>query len=68
MTKSMSTHERREMDQRLQSFLIEFTRVSHMEPRERYLYPIMKGVPFSDLETALMMATIDYAKAANENS
>ncbi len=65
MTASMSNSE---MDLRFQNFLTEFTKVSLMQPRERYLYPIMRGVPFSDLETALMMAGIDYAKAANENS
>ena len=68
MTTRMSNSERREMDLRFQSFLIEFTRISLMEPRERFLHPIMRGVPFCDLETALMMANIDYAKAANENS
>lgn len=37
-----------------------------MRPREHYLCPIMKGVPFSDLETALMMADIAHAKIAND--
>ena len=41
-------------------FLRDIKSVSKMTPKEQYLYRVMDGVPFKDLETALMMAKDDY--------
>lgn len=54
-------------DLRLKKFLRRITAVSKLSPREEYLYPIMDGVPFKDLETALMMAIIAFKEAINDN-
>lgn len=54
-------------DQRLHRFLRRIKAVSRLVPREKYLYPIMDGVPFKDLETALMMAIIAFKEATNDN-
>jgi hypothetical protein len=39
MTCRMSNKEHRKMDLRFQNFLMEITKVSRMQPRERYLFP-----------------------------
>lgn len=54
-------------DERFRSFLSDITAVSLMEPRAKYLYKIMDGVPFKDLETAILMANIDYDATINGN-
>lgn len=56
-----------EYDMRFRSFLRQMIGVSRMKPREKYLYRIMDGVPFKDLETAILMANIDYGIATNDN-
>lgn len=54
-------------DLRFKKFLRRINAVSKLEPREEYLYSIMDGVPFKDLETALMMAIIAFKEATNDN-
>ncbi len=56
-----------EYDRRFRLFLKQIVGVSCMKPKEKYLYPIMDGVPFKDLETAILMANIDYGIATNDN-
>ncbi len=45
---------------RLAQFMADMERVSQMSPREKFLYPILDTPVFSDLETALMMAELNY--------
>jgi hypothetical protein len=47
-------------DVRFYKFLRGIIRVSAMKPKSKYLYPIMDGVPFKDLETAILMAHIEH--------
>lgn len=54
-------------DLRFKKFLRRINDISKLEPREKYLYCIMDGVPFKDLEIALIMAKIEYNKAVNDN-
>ena len=56
-----------EYDIRFRTFLRQIIGVSRMKPKERYLYPLMDGVPFKDLETAILMKNIDYKAAGNDN-
>ncbi|MFA5592687.1 MAG: hypothetical protein WC989_05185 [Micavibrio sp.] len=57
-----------EYDIRFRTFLRQIIGVSRMKPKERYLYPLMDGVPFKDLETAILMKNIDYGIAENDNN
>ncbi len=55
-------------DKRFQTVLSKIVDVAKFTPRERYLYPIMEGVPFKDLEVALDMAVMERAKRkVNDN-
>ena len=54
-------------DVRFYKFLRSIIRVSAMKPKEKYLYPMMDGVPFKDLETAILMAHIEHDDATNDN-
>lgn len=56
-----------EYDIRFRTFLRQIIGASRMKPKEAYLYRIMDGVPFKDLETAILMANIDYGAATNDN-
>lgn len=56
-----------EYDMRFRTFLRQIIGVSRMKPKERYLYSLMDGVPFKDLETAILMKNIDYGVAMNDN-
>lgn len=47
-------------EQRLRNFIANVNRVKELHPREEYLYPILNTPVFSDLETALMMAELNY--------
>ncbi len=44
---------------RLNAFLSQIQYVQALAPKEDHLYAIMDTVPFRDLETALMMATLE---------
>lgn len=55
-------------DRRFQTFLSKIVEVAGYTPRCKYLYPLMKGVPFSDLEVALDIAIAARAKnKSNDN-
>lgn len=54
-------------DMRFRDFIRQIMQVRRMQPREKYLYPLMDGVPFRDLETAILMVKIDYDIVANDN-
>lgn len=62
---------KKQYELRFRLFIREITVVSRMKPKEKFLYRIMDGVPFKDLETAIMMAKIDFDKqvdkAGNDN-
>ncbi len=50
---------KKQYDVRFRRFIREITVVSRMNPKEKFIYRIMDGVPFKDLETAILMAKID---------
>lgn len=62
----ISEDTKKQYDVRFRLFIREITVVSRMKPKEKFLYRIMDGVPFKDLETALMMAKIDYGQKMEE--
>ena len=62
----MSEDMKKQYDFRFRHFIREIIVVSRMKPNEKFLYRIMDGVPFKDLETALMMAKIDYSQKMDE--
>lgn len=64
----MSEDMKKQYDLRFRHFIREIIVVSRMKPKEKFLYRIMEGVPFQDLETALMMAKIDFGEAENDNA
>ncbi|PZO84120.1 MAG: hypothetical protein DI626_08540 [Micavibrio aeruginosavorus] len=56
-----------EYDMRFRTFMRQMFTISRMKPKEKYLYRLMDGVPFKDLETAILITRIDYDKnAAND--
>lgn len=56
-----------EYEVRFRSFIKQIIGVSRMKPKRKYLYPLMDGVAFKDLETAILMTNIDYNKVTNDN-
>lgn len=65
---NMKPEEKSLYDLRFQTFLFKIVDVAKYSPKEKYLYPIMNGVPFRDLEVALDMAVQERAKRkANDN-
>ena len=68
----MSEDLKKRYDLRFRHFIRGITVVSRMKPKEKYLYRIMDGVPFKDLETAILMAKIDckndFDNSVNDNS
>ncbi len=56
-------------DKRFQSFLAKMIDVAKYHPKEKYLYPIMDGVPFRDMEVALDFAVqLRTTSKANDNA
>ena len=55
------------LDARFVAFLRKVSAVASYEPRSRYLYPLMDGVPFCDLDVALDLALLNRAAEANDN-
>ncbi|PZO88658.1 MAG: hypothetical protein DI626_01235 [Micavibrio aeruginosavorus] len=62
----MSEDMKKQYDFRFRHFIREIIVVSRMKPKEKFIYRIMDGVPFKDLETALMMAKMDYGQKMDE--
>ena len=66
---NLKPEERDRYDADFQMFLEKIITVAKYAPREKYLYPVMDGVPFKDLNVALDMAVIERRKRkANDNS
>ena len=55
------------LDRLFHTFLYKLIDVAKFMPREQYLYPIMRGVPFRDLDVALDLAIIEHRKANDNN-
>ncbi len=65
---NLKPEDQQDYDTRFELFLAKMVEVAHYNPRRKYLYPIMQGVPFKDLEVALDMATLQRANAkSNDN-
>ncbi len=65
---NMKPEDKSQYDQRFQTFLFKIVDVAKYNPKEKYLYPIMNGVPFRDLDVALDMAVQERAKRkSNDN-
>lgn len=59
MISNVKPEEREGYDAAFQAFLEKIVTVAKYAPREKYLYPIMNGVPFKDLNVALDMAVME---------
>ncbi len=69
MISNLKPEDHIEYDAAFQAFLEKIISVAKYAPREKYLYPIMQGVPFKDLNVALDMAVLERGKRkANDNS
>src|SRR5690606_31300112 len=55
--------EKERLEKKFHTFLFKLIDVAKYSPKERYLFPIMEGVPFRGLEVALDMAMIERSKA-----
>lgn len=62
----MTNDKKKGYEVRFRLFLNGIATVNRMKPKEKYLYRLMDGVPFKDLETAIMMAKIDYGQKMDE--
>lgn len=62
----MKRADKQELDQRYRTFKHKLNLVGKLKPREEYLYPIIKGVPFNDTETALDIAIVNYGEKVQE--
>jgi len=68
MAANLKPEEKDQYDARFHVFLSRMIEVAGYRPRLKYLYPIMEGVPFKDLEVSLDMARATYAAyTANDN-
>ena len=66
---NMKQEDKDNYDRRFQSFLLKIIEVAKYTPKEKYLYPVMEGVPFNDLEVALDLVVMERAKRkANDNN
>ena len=45
----------------------DLTKISNMQPKERYMYRLMDTVIFHDFETALDVVIEDFKNAQNDN-
>ena len=66
MYSNMSPDEKDKLDKGFQTFMEKMMAVAKYKPKEKYLYPIMRGVPFRDLEVALDLASLERA-TVNDN-
>jgi hypothetical protein len=68
MTLILKPEEKEALDKQFYDFLSKCIAVAGYKPRAEYLYPIMRGVPFKDLEVAFDMAVMEHAnRKANDN-
>ncbi len=52
---------------RYRSFVKKLSNIKRMMPKEKYLFPLMDGVPFKDLEVAIILCEMAYDEATNDN-
>jgi len=62
MTEPLTKQEKQAYDERFMLFKRKLSMVSRLRPREKYLYPLMRGVPFKDMETSLEMVIISFGE------
>ena len=68
MPVNLKPEDRDQYDKRFQKFLAKIIKVAGYTPRRKYLYPLMEGVPFRDLEVALDITVAARAKnKSNDN-
>lgn len=68
MIANLKPEDRDRYDADFQAFLEKIVTVAKFTPRHKYLYPVMDGVPFKDLNVALDLAVMQRAKKkANDN-
>jgi hypothetical protein len=65
--RAVTEEERKAYDRRFRLFLMKLDDVAGYRPREKYLYPIMDGVPFNDFDVALDLAEVYEIAANNPN-
>ena len=63
----MKKSDKDKYDSLFSRFTQDLVDVSFLEPREKYLYPIMRGVPFQDFHVALQMVLHGKRKIINDN-
>lgn len=63
----MKKSDKDKYDSLFSRFTQDLVDVSFLEPREKYLYPIMRGVPFQDFHVALQMVLRGKRKVINDN-
>lgn len=68
MTANMQPNTKKQYDLRFKDFLKQIVNIGRMKPREKYLYPLMNGVPFRDLEVAIAMCSMAFEQAVNDNT
>jgi len=64
--RDVTPEEREAYDRHFETFLAKLDAVANYRPREKYLYPVMDGVPFNDFEVALDIAELYYTKANDD--
>jgi len=52
----MTSSEKRAYDVKFATFLNKLLHVAKLTPRERFLYPVIRGVAYQDFDTALDIA------------
>ncbi len=62
MEKDLKTYSKR-----YRSFVKKLSNIKRMTPKEKYLFPLMDGVPFQDLEIAILLCEMAHEKASNDN-
>lgn len=63
----MDKDENKKYGRIFERFLTDLRDVAHLNPREKYLYPVLKGVPFQDFHVALQMVVKANRKVVNDN-
>ena len=63
----MSETEEDRYDTLFSRFIRDLHDVAFLKPRSKYLYPVMKGVPFQDFHVSLQMIVQANKKQVNDN-
>lgn len=62
MSHTPNKHSKKAYDLRFTGFKQKLTLLGRLKPREEFLYPVMRSVPFNDMETRMDMALIDFGE------